>query len=338
MKLGLRIAAFLLALAFLALTFVDASWLAPSPRGYVRLVASKGLHQIGVGRCTAKAIEPPLHEFLENTVAGAVAAGRSGAQMVSLDLQMTSDGHLVLLGEPDLACRTSGQGMVGEHTLAELTALDAGHGYTPDGGRSFPFRGHAVGAIPALEEVLTALPEKPLLFDLPADPRAGAQLVATLQAAGRDPLKVGDAFRGLKADLAPIAKAWPKAWLWDRTRAAECTAAYRWQGWFGITPQACAGQTIVVPGDSAWLFAGWPNRLQARMAEVGARTVMTGPAGAGLILPEQIRAIPASYTGYVMVEDIWSVGPAVREGFNKRNPRQEEELAATLERRRKALN
>ena len=53
-------------------------------------------------------------------------------------------------------------------------------------------------------------------------------------------------------------------------------------------------------------------------------------------LPEQIGEIPASFTGYVWVEDIWSVGPAVRPGFNKRNPREEKETQEALEKRRKA--
>nr|WP_281384409.1 glycerophosphodiester phosphodiesterase family protein [Novosphingobium flavum] len=258
-----------------------------------------------------------------------------GAQMVTLDLQVTRDGHLVLLPGADLSCRTDGQGTVGEHTLAEIAALDAGHGYSADGGKTFPFRGRAVGAIPRLEEVLALLPDKPMLFDLPADPRAGAQLVETLRAVRRDPLTVGDGFRGLAADLAPIRKAWPEAWLWDRTRAAQCSAAYRWQGWLGLTPAICKGQTLVVPSDKAWSFAGWPDRVQARMANVGAKVVMTGPGGAGLQLPEQIGAIPVSYTGYVMVEDIWAVGPALRPDFNRRTPLEEQELAKALEARRK---
>lgn len=340
MSRGVRIAAFLAALGFLALTFLNASWLAGTPGGRVKLVAIRGVHQIAAraAPCTAAAIEPVLHDYLENTKSSVVQAGRLGAQMVTVDLQVTRDGHLVLLGEGDLACRTDGSGTVGEQGMAGIAALDAGHGYTADGGKTFPFRGRARGAIPRLEEVLALVPDRALLFDLPADPRAGPQLVATLQALGRDPVARGDAFRGLAADLAPLRRAWPKAWLWDRTRAAACTAAYRWQGWLGQTPAACAGQTLVVPQGSAWSFAGWPNRVQARMDKVGGRVVMTGPGGGGLTLPEQLSGVPASFTGYVMVEDIWTIGPALRPAFNRRTPLEEQELAAALERRRAARN
>jgi len=334
MNRAVRVAALLAALVLLALSFVNASWLAGAPPGRVKLVALGGAHPIATGPGPCPAIEPPLHDYLANTKGGAVIAGRLGAQMVSLDLAVTRDGHLVLFGGADLACRTNGHGAVGERTLAEIQTLDAGYGYSADGGRTFPFRGGATGAIPRLEEVLALLPDKPLLFDLPADPRAGPQLVATLRALGRDPVATGDGFRGLAADLAPVRAAFPRAWLWDRTRATACTAAYRWQGWLGLTPEACAGQTLVVPTDAAWSFAGWPNRTQTRMAAVGARVVMTGPGGSGLALPEQLGSIPASFTGHVMVEDIWTVGPALRPAFNRRTPREEQELARVLETRR----
>lgn len=340
MKTPLRIAAFAGALAFLVLSFVNASWLAGEVGGRVKLVAIRGAHQLAApgakAPCTASAIEAPLHDWLENTRSGAVAAGQLGAQMITLDLAVTRDGHLVLFADEDLSCRTEGKGKVGEQTLAELQKLDAGHGYSADGGRTFPFRGRAVGAIPRLEEVLALLPDKPMLFDLPADPRAGRQLVETLKALGRDPVQVGDGFRGLAADLAPVAAAWPGAWLWDRTRAEACTAAYRWQGWLGLTPAACARQTIVVPMDGAFAFAGWPNRLQARMKAAGARVVLTGPGGTGLTLPEQLSSVPASFTGYVMVEDIWAIGPALRPAYNRRTPLQEQELDAALQKRRAA--
>jgi glycerophosphoryl diester phosphodiesterase len=93
-----------------------------------------------------------------------------------------------------------------------------------------------------------------------------------------------------------------------------------------------------VPLNYQWAFAGWPNRLQARMEAVGARVIVMGPYGderpMGLDLPEQLGQVPASFTGYVWVEDIWSIGPALRPAFNKRNPREEAELAKALEARR----
>ena len=43
-----------------------------------------------------------------------------------------------------------------------------------------------------------------------------------------------------------------------------------------------------------------------------------------------------TFTGHVWVDDIWSVGPALRPAFNKRNPREQAELAKALDARRAA--
>ena len=65
MKLWAKRIAFVLALAFLVLSFVNASWLAPVPHGRVKLIAHRGAYQLfdktGLGRdgCSAARIEAP---------------------------------------------------------------------------------------------------------------------------------------------------------------------------------------------------------------------------------------------------------------------------------------
>lgn len=62
----------------------------------------------------------------ENTFAAFDLALDMGARHLELDVQMSSDGHLVIIHD-DLVNRTSnGYGRVWKHTLAELQALDAG--------------------------------------------------------------------------------------------------------------------------------------------------------------------------------------------------------------------
>ena len=55
-------------------------------------------------------------------------------------------------------CRTQGHGSVRKLSLAELKKLDAGYGYTPDGGKTHPLRGKGIGGIPTVEEVLREVP------------------------------------------------------------------------------------------------------------------------------------------------------------------------------------
>ena len=348
MMIWLKRIGFVLALAFLVLTFVNASWLADAPRGYVKLIAHRGTYQLldhtALGRddCTATRIEPPVHDYLENTLPGMLQAARLGAQMIEADVAPTSDGRIALFHDWTVDCRTNGHGETRKLTLAELKALDAGYGYSADGGKSFPFRGKGIGLIPSLEEALAALPEKPLLFNFKSRNAAEADLLAAaLKTAGRDVGKIGDGFYGAEAPVARIRQLFPQAWAFSRESALACTKAYLWQGWLTITPQACRNGTLVVPINRQWAFAGWPNRTIARMQAVGARVIMVGPHGddaapMGLDLPEQLGDVPAGFTGYVWVDDMWSVGPALRPDYNKRNPRQEEELAKALAARRAA--
>jgi glycerophosphoryl diester phosphodiesterase len=43
--------------------------------------------------------------------------------------------------------------------MTSLKKLDIGYGYTADGGKTYPFRGKAIGLMPTLTEVLQAFPD-----------------------------------------------------------------------------------------------------------------------------------------------------------------------------------
>ncbi|MDB4897641.1 MAG: glycerophosphoryl diester phosphodiesterase, partial [Firmicutes bacterium] len=67
----------------------------------------------------------------ENTMAAFRKGWELGADLLELDVQLTRDGHVVVVHDPTLERTTNGQGMVHEHTLAELKELDAGSWYGP---------------------------------------------------------------------------------------------------------------------------------------------------------------------------------------------------------------
>ncbi len=349
MKVWLKRGALVLALLFLVMTVTNAWWLADAPGGYVKLIAHRGAHQLfsheGLDNqtCTATRIGQPYHDYLENTLESINQAKRLGAQMIEVDIAPTADGRIVLFHDWTLDCRTNGKGEVRAKTLAELKALDIGYGYTADGGKTFPFRGKGVGQMPSLEEALAISGDKPLLYNFKSkDPAEADLLLAALQAAGRDPVKLKDGFYG-GAEAGPVARMrqlLPQAWVFSKESIKACTRAYLWAGWLTITPEACRNGTLMVPLNYQWAFAGWPNRAQNRLDAVGARIIMVAPyggkSGMGLDLPEQIGEVPASFTGYVWVEDIWTIGPALRPAYNKRNPLQEAALAEALTARRAA--
>ena len=95
--------------------------------------------------------------FPENTLEAFQYSARMGVDVLELDVHATSDGRLVVLHDSSVDRTTDGTGKVREMTLEQLKKLDAGYKFTPDGGKTFPFRGRGV-TVPTLEEILAALP------------------------------------------------------------------------------------------------------------------------------------------------------------------------------------
>ena len=345
MKYWLKWAAFVLAVAILILTFVNASWLAAAPPGAAKLISHRGVYQLydheGLGRdsCTADRIEQPVHDFLENTTRSMQAAVRHGADMVEIDIAPTADGKIAIFHDWKVDCRTEGKGNIRDLPLPRLQALDIGHGYTADGGKTFPFRGRRKDKMPSLEEVLAALPNTPILFNFKSKNPAEADLLAAaLKAAGRDVEERGDAFYGHANPVGRIRTHYPDNWSFSMDQAKACTRDYVLTGWTGIVPASCRGGTMMIPLDLQWPMWGWPNRLQQRMRDAGARVVVIGPRdgrfGRGLTLPEQLGDIPSTFKGRIWVEDIWTVGPALRPGRDMRTEAQVKAADAGLKRRR----
>lgn len=93
----------------------------------------------------------------ENTLLAFRAALDLGYTHIETDVHMTRDGHIVCFHDALLERTTNGEGPVKDRTLAELRELDAGYRFTPDHGRTFPFRGQGC-TVPTLEEALALDP------------------------------------------------------------------------------------------------------------------------------------------------------------------------------------
>ncbi|MET9960531.1 glycerophosphodiester phosphodiesterase family protein [Streptomyces sp. NPDC006326] len=64
----------------------------------------------------------------ENTLRSFVRAERSGMDVISMDVQLSKDGALVVLHDAEVDRTTDGAGAVADLTLGELRELDAGEG------------------------------------------------------------------------------------------------------------------------------------------------------------------------------------------------------------------
>ncbi len=101
----------------------------------------------------------------ENTLESFRLALEQGADALELDVRASRDGEAVVIHDAALDRTTDLAGPVGHHTAAELARADAGYRFTPDRGRSFPYRGREV-RIPTLREVLRAFPATPLIIEV----------------------------------------------------------------------------------------------------------------------------------------------------------------------------
>src|SRR5262245_34337183 len=97
----------------------------------------------------------------ENTMVSFRRALDDGVDVLELDVHASADGEILIMHDPTLERTTDGDGDVRARPWAELRRLDAGHRFTPDGGRTHPFRGQGI-TIPRLVDLITECPDVPL--------------------------------------------------------------------------------------------------------------------------------------------------------------------------------
>jgi len=150
-------------------------------------------------------------EAPENTIVAFERALDQGAVVLESDLHASRDGVPVLIHDATVDRVTEGSGRVADLSADALQRLDAGHRFSPDGGRSHPYRDRGV-RIPSLEEAFGKFPG--IRFNLEIKAPSPRLLEATLElvaAHGRESLTLltaGDdaIMQRLRARLAALAE------------------------------------------------------------------------------------------------------------------------------------
>ncbi|MBI5118667.1 glycerophosphodiester phosphodiesterase [Candidatus Poribacteria bacterium] len=101
----------------------------------------------------------------ENTLTAFEMAVEAGADILEMDVYATRDGHIVVMHDQMLESTTNGAGPVSSITLADLKQLDAGYRFTPDKGKTFPFRSKGI-RVPTLREVIDRFPDIPFNIEV----------------------------------------------------------------------------------------------------------------------------------------------------------------------------
>ncbi len=278
------------------------------------IISHRGVHQtfpldgLENDTCTARIIDPPRHAFLENTTPSIAAAFAAGADVVEFDIHPTSDGHLAVFHDWTLDCRTNGKGVTRDQTLAYLQSLDLGHGYTADGGRTFPLRGRGVGMMPAIDDVLAAFPNQRLLIDQKDHSLRTIELLArTLNELPRERREQlfyenyqGD-FEALAARTRGVRRLLP-----SRPEMKRCAKAWLWRAGVGPLPRDCR-HGIAIPARYLNRVPGWPGLILQKAAEANIPVYVVDVDSVEEL--ELVRGLPLAG---IVTNRIEVVGPLLR--------------------------
>jgi len=230
----------------------------------------------------------------ENTLPAFALALEMGADGIECDVQLSRDGHVVVIHDETLERTTDGRGRVADRTLEELRRLDASF-RSPQ----WPKAHGSKVPIPTLEEVLAFLAPMPkiLCIELKPSPQAAELVQATLAAIARFGLQervilaAFDPFLlRLVRERAPMIRTallWGAPWTWRSWSPARALALARETQVQWIALHAwLARRWDVTPFEAAgFALAAWTvnrPRLAWRLAERGLAALITD-------VPDRIR-------------------------------------------------
>jgi glycerophosphoryl diester phosphodiesterase len=194
----------------------------------------------------------------ENTLPAFDQAVLFGADAFETDVHLTSDGEVIVFHDDETTRLTGQPGTIEARTAAQVRALDAGYGFTADGGQTFPWRDRGV-APPTLRDLLARYPHMRMNIDAKnADPALAAALVRVVREAGAvDRVCLGSQHDPQGERLRALL---PEACHFLPESAATChVMAARVEGATG-----CPG---------GWDVADLPHRLEGGIAVVDLATV-----------------------------------------------------------------
>jgi hypothetical protein len=260
-----------------AFTLMQASWLAGAPGGKPLLLAGQAVEPVrDAAGCITSAGSGYGTVSTGPDVTGLQTAAGSQASAVLIPTEMVGDQAMV--GKAVARTCGSDKASGNESITTAIAALTK------------PERIWKVQGTAAAQSLLAALPA----------PSETAR----------------DAFLGDDAAVAAVKKARPDAWAFTVKSARACAADYRTTGLWGSVPASCTKGTMMLTvnelGYSLW---GWPNRFLARMKAAGVHAIIAeavaGDKITGLSVPARYGDIAHSYNGYIWIDNVGEMGPAL---------------------------
>ncbi|MBM7702847.1 glycerophosphodiester phosphodiesterase family protein [Metabacillus iocasae] len=303
----------------IGLVYLNNTTLLASPTSQEpELLAHRGLAQtfhrenLENDTCTAERIYKPEHPYLENTISSMKAAFEAGADLVEFDLKLTKDDQFAIFHDWTLDCRTDVNGKVSDYTMEELKSIDIGHGYTADGGKTYPFRGKGVGMMPSLDEVFASFPKESFLLNIKSDdPNEGKALAAYLKNLPKDRLSQLAVYGGSQP-IDELEKELPELRTMSMDSLKSCLLSYTAVGWTGYVPQACEETQLHIPERFAPFLWGWPEKFVNRMENHHTRVILVAGKGKwseGFDTTNDVTRIPSTFKGTIWTDRIDVIAP-----------------------------
>ncbi len=115
----------------------------------------------------------------ENTLESFQSALVAGADCIETDVHLSADGEVVVIHDSRVDRVTGESGSVDKMSLKKLKQLDFGYHFSPDGGKTFPYRGKGI-TLPTLSEALEAFPGVKFNVDMKQKGRPMAEALAEI--------------------------------------------------------------------------------------------------------------------------------------------------------------
>lgn len=265
---------FLAALAF-GFTLFQASWLAEEPTGKPKLIADRAADPVRDSQgCVASANSGYGGVMVSPDIAALQAAAGSGANAILIRTAV-ADGALKVAPQFVSTCAA-------DNMRAHATLADAAAGMTR----------------PELFWQITGADQAAMFMD--AAPALDRSFV------------IGD-----DAAVAALRKTQPTLKVFSVNGAQKCASDYRLSGLWGNVPASCKnGIMLLTLDDVGYTLWGWPNRFLARMKDAGVHVIIAQDVADGQIKGltdvNQYGDIARTFNGYIWVDNIEELGPALR--------------------------
>lgn len=261
-------------------TLFQASWIAAKPIGNPKLIADRGAEPVrDASGCSSSANGGYMTVYAGPDVSALQLAAGLGGDAVRVKTERAGN-NVVVVRQFESKCAADTNSARG--TVSEATAA------------------------------LT----KPEIFWHPANAADAVSIIAELPASKQDEVD-RNVFIGDDATIAAVKKARPTGLAFSIAKARQCAGDYKISGIIGSVPETCKNGVMLLGIDEVGMTLwGWPNRFMARMGAAKTRVIIAESINAGKITGltqvEQYNDIANSFNGYIWIDNIADLGPALK--------------------------